>query len=123
MKKLPGYRITGHRDLSHYGAKRYGADLFIKAQGNELSRETIKEIIQEVTGTLINCRYYRSKITQEYFKNKQADVVWLRVFARGENKAIARTLYLNPELPKDMAPLGLERVDEKLGNIDIIWLK
>jgi len=91
---------------------------------SKYSREEVKSVIEEVTESLINSKYYKNEKLKEHFDNKKADVVWLFVANRltDVNNAnwICRTIWIKADLDENMRPSEMLGNDS-IGEIKIEW--
>ena len=73
------FEIRDVEDKSHGSAKRYHASIIIP---EKLNKGLIKEVIYEATKEVKKKQIYRSDITREAWKGKDANIVWLGVFTK-----------------------------------------
>lgn len=113
--------IVTQKDVSHAGAKRYGATVLLD---RHYSKDAIRDAIQEATEELKHSNYYRNDQVKARWKKTPAHVVWLFIAydledIRNDNW-VCRTCWIDPSLSEDMRPLGLNG-NEQLEDIEILW--
>lgn len=115
------FSIVSKEDISHGGAKRYGANVIIEKY---YSRFEIKKIIKKVTAELIESNFYRSEIVWKKWGNTPAHVVWLYIYKDQEDiknvNWICMSEFIDPNLEKNMRPNSLNG-DDKIDGIEIEW--
>jgi hypothetical protein len=115
------YTIVEQRDVSHAGAKRYSAVILLD---RHYPRDIIRTIIQEATEKLRYSNYYRNERVKTRWGRTPAHVIWLFIAYDLEDiqnaNWICRTCWIDPSLPENMRPLGLNS-NEKLGDIEVFW--
>lgn len=115
------YSIVNQRDVSHAGAKRYSIAILLD---RHYLKDVIRTIIQEATEKLKYSNYYRNERVKARWGKIPAHVVWLFIAYDLEDiqnaNWICRTCWIDPSLPKDMRPFGLNG-NERLGDIEIFW--
>ena len=115
------YTIVNQRDVSHARAKRYSATILLD---RHYPKDVIRTIIQEATEKLKYSNYYRNERVKARWGKIPAHVVWLFIAYDLEDirdaNWICRTSWIDPSLPEDMRPLGLNG-NEKWGDIDVFW--
>jgi len=115
------YTIVNQKDVSHAGAKRYSAIILLD---RHYPKDVIRTIIQEATGKLKYSNYYRNERVKARWGKTAAHVLWLFIAYDLDDiqnaNWICRTCWIDPSLPEDMRPLGLNS-NEKLGDIEILW--
>jgi len=113
------YTIVNQRDVSHAGAKRYSATILLD---RHYRKDVIRTIIQEATEELKYSNYYRNERVKARWGKIPAHVVWLFIAYDLEDiknaNWICRTCWIDPSLPENMRPLGLNG-NEKLGDIEV----
>jgi|GEM_PF-6814392 len=77
------FKILDIEDMSHGLLKRYQALIIIP---QNLNNEVIKEIIHDATKEVKKKQIYRSDITKEAWKGRDANIVWLVVFTKEKRK-------------------------------------
>jgi hypothetical protein len=116
------YTIVNQKDVSHAGAKRYSATILLD---RHYSNDVIREIIQEATEELKHSNYHPNERIKARWEKIPAHVIWLYIAYDLEDiqdaNWVCRTCWIDPSLPEDMRPLGLNG-NEKLGdNIKVLW--
>ena len=120
------FKILEIEDLSHGLAKRYRASIIIPENVNE---EHIKEIIYEATKEVKSKQIYRSDITKNAWKGKDANIVWLGVFTKEKRE---RDMWFfddfyyyigNTEWSDKNTEGIVHTFDETYRNIKICWNK
>ncbi len=115
------YTITKLDDVSHGGAKRYSAVVVLD---RHYPRDVVKQIVQDVTEQLKHSRYYRNEQTKARWGSTSAHAVWLFVGSDvGDTQNanwVCRSCWIDPSMPKDMRPLGLDGND-RIGEIHLDW--
>jgi hypothetical protein len=99
------YSVTSFKDLSHATAKRYEARVLLN---KKLSRGEIVQVIARATGEFREREYYRSDLTQDAWRGKKANVVWLFVFPSLEDEKntnwLCRSQWIDPSLDDRFRP-------------------
>lgn len=99
------YSVTSFKDLSHGAAKRYEARVLLN---RKLSRGEIVQVITRATGEFMEREYYRNDLTQNAWRGKKANVVWLFVFPSLEdeknNNWLYRSQWIDPSLDDRFRP-------------------
>jgi len=121
VREKISYTIVSQRDVSHAGAKRYSATILLD---KHYPKDVIRTIIQEATEKLKYSNYYRNERVKARWGKIPAHVVWLFIAYDLEDiqnvNWICRTCCIDPSLPDNMRPLGLNG-NEKLGDIEVFW--
>jgi len=102
------YSVTSFKDFSHATAKRYEARVLLN---KKLSRGEIVQVIARATGEFREREYYRSDLTQDAWRGKKANVVWLFVFPSLEDEKntnwLCSSQWIDPSLDDGRsAPFG-----------------
>lgn len=120
VKERIQYTIVSQIDLSVV-AKRYSATII---SDRHYPKEVIRTVIQEATEKLKYSNYYRNERVKARWGKIPAHVVWLSIAYDLEDiqnaNWICRTCWIDPSLPEDMRPLGLNG-NEELGDIEVFW--
>ena len=115
------YEVVTLKDLSHGGAKRYRAFVVLD---QHYTKDTIRDIIKEVTANLKGTNYYRDERTEAHWGDTEAHVVWLFIAFDLQDTRIAnwvcRTSWIDRSLPENMQP-GPLNGDDLVGEIDVSW--
>jgi len=115
------FDILKQEDISNAGAKRYSTQILIDSK---YSKSEIKSVIEDVTNSLINSKYYKNEKLKNHFSNRKADVVWLFVANRLSDVSnanwICRTSWINAGLDVSMRPIEMKGNDS-IGEIKIEW--
>ena len=105
------YSVTSFKDLSHGIAKRYQARVLLN---RKLSRGEIVQVITRATGEFREREYYRSDLTQNTWRGKKADVVWLFVFPSLEDEKntnwLCRSQWIDSSLDERFQPARMNGI-------------
>ena len=115
------YEIPQLRDVSHGGARRLTATVFVDPH---YDREVLREIIREATCQVRHSSYHRSELVRNRWRDSHAHVVWLYLAAGLQDLCnanwLARTQWIDPGLDQKMRPLELS-ASEHLDSIAVTW--
>lgn len=115
------YDIPRLRDVSHGGARRLSATVFVNPY---CDREALREVIRDVTSQVRQSSYYRNETLRRHWRNSDAHVVWL--FLGADHKDVhdvnwlARTQWIDPKLHRTMRPSEMS-ASEYLDGIAVSW--
>ena len=117
----PAYEVLRLEDVSHSGAKRYSANILVD---EHYPRAALREVIKQAVWELRGGDYYRSAQVEAHFGPRDADVVFLYVYARQSDiqlgNWVCRALWISPDLPEKNRPTGWEGQD-RLHGIVLDW--
>jgi len=117
----PRYHVIRSHDKSSGVAKRYAVDVLTDPH---YTKGTLREIIKQVVWEYRHEDFYRSRITQNLFRTKEADCVFLSLFIDPRDLQqynwIANAIWISPKLPANVRPF-VKRGMEKLDDIAIEW--
>ncbi|WP_072621607.1 DUF4365 domain-containing protein [Spirulina major] len=111
------YTIFHVKDLSHRLAKRYSLRVILN---KEHTQSEIIDLIKSLTIKAIDYKYYRNQITQKYWHNKPAHVVWLFIYPSAEdesnNNFICQTEWFSENIPLGGEPssIGGEEISNRI---------
>ena len=115
------YDIPRMEDVSHGGARRLSATVFVSPH---CDREVLREIIHEATREVRESSYYRNELLRRRWCNSHAHVVWLFLAADHRDVQdlnwLARTQWIDPLLDPTMRPYEMS-ASEYLDSIAISW--
>jgi Domain of unknown function (DUF4365) len=99
------YTILSTKDNSVAIAKRYSLEILINGKA---TKPEIASVIRQVTRDHIDSKYYRDEIVESHWKNSSANVIWTFVFLSLDDRKdvnwVARSLWIDPNLPEDRSP-------------------
>ena len=115
------YEIPQLRDVSHGGARRLTATVFVDPH---YDREVLREIIREATDQVRHSSYHRSELVRNRWRDSHAHVVWLYLAAGLQDLCnanwLAQTQWIDPGLDRKMRPIELS-ASEHLDSIAVAW--
>lgn len=115
------YEIPRLRDVSHGGARRLSATVFVNPY---CDREALREVIREATRQVRQSSYYPNETLRRQWRNSHAHVVWLFLGADHRDVRdvnwLARTQWIDPKLHCTMHPSEMP-ASECLDGIAVSW--
>jgi len=116
------YTIRNQKDVSHHGAKRYGATILLD---RHYPKDVIRTIIREATEKIKHSYYCRNDRVKARWGKRPAHVVWLFLAYDLEDiinaNWVCRTCWIDASLPGYARPRGLFDGNEQLGDIQVSW--
>lgn len=118
------YELVDEEDVSTAGARRISHYVRLNASERAWTRHSVRQLILQVASLARTSRYFRNEHTEAAHQNKAAQVVWVYVYQSDKHRVlgayIARALWVDPQLPGELRPIGFDGETDPSG-MTIDW--